>query len=150
MGGPASGGQGGIFNVGKSKAKLFEGEDIKEFTSVQSGEEFGGLANNGQVVFERIEQFSKPVIAAIHGAALDAGYLGAVELAFHPDIVDVVAIYLCKRASHAPADTGLFAIVYLVVPDDVGADIVLVPSFADGIQGAFDILCRPVELALGP
>lgn len=49
------------------------GADIKEFTSVQSGEEFGGLAKNGQIVFERLENFSKPVIAAIHGAALGGG-----------------------------------------------------------------------------
>lgn len=49
------------------------GADIKEFTSVQSGEEFAGLAKNGQDVFERLENFSKPVIAAIHGAALGGG-----------------------------------------------------------------------------
>ncbi|MER1957815.1 MAG: enoyl-CoA hydratase [Solibacillus sp.] len=49
------------------------GADIKEFTSVQSGEEFAGLAKNGQDVFERLESFSKPVIAAIHGAALGGG-----------------------------------------------------------------------------
>jgi enoyl-CoA hydratase len=49
------------------------GADIKEFTEITSGEEFAGLANNGQAVFERLENFSKPVIAAIHGAALGGG-----------------------------------------------------------------------------
>jgi enoyl-CoA hydratase len=49
------------------------GADIKEFTSVASGEEFSGLAKNGQVVFERLETFPKPIIAAIHGAALGGG-----------------------------------------------------------------------------
>ena len=49
------------------------GADIKEFTSVTSGEEFSKLAANGQEVFERLECFSKPVIAAIHGAALGGG-----------------------------------------------------------------------------
>ncbi|MEK4627727.1 MAG: enoyl-CoA hydratase [Solibacillus sp.] len=49
------------------------GADIKEFTSVASGEEFAGLAKNGQVVFERLETYSKPIIAAIHGAALGGG-----------------------------------------------------------------------------
>lgn len=49
------------------------GADIKEFTEVQSGEEFSELASNGQRVFEKIESFSKPVIAAIHGAALGGG-----------------------------------------------------------------------------
>lgn len=49
------------------------GADIKEFTSVTSGEEFAALAKNGQDVFERLETYSKPVIAAIHGAALGGG-----------------------------------------------------------------------------
>jgi enoyl-CoA hydratase len=49
------------------------GADIKEFTSVTSGEEFSRLAASGQDVFERLERFSKPVIAAIHGAALGGG-----------------------------------------------------------------------------
>ncbi|MEB2300853.1 enoyl-CoA hydratase [Lysinibacillus xylanilyticus] len=49
------------------------GADIKEFTEVVSGDEFSKLANNGQQVFERVETFSKPIIAAIHGAALGGG-----------------------------------------------------------------------------
>lgn len=49
------------------------GADIKEFTKVQSGEEFVKLATNGQELFERIETFPKPIIAAIHGAALGGG-----------------------------------------------------------------------------
>jgi len=49
------------------------GADIKEFTEVSSGEEFTKLAASGQKVFERLESFSKPVIAAIHGAALGGG-----------------------------------------------------------------------------
>ena len=49
------------------------GADIKEFTSIQTGEEFSNLSQNGQTVFERLETFSKPVIAAIHGAALGGG-----------------------------------------------------------------------------
>lgn len=48
------------------------GADIKEFTDVTS-EEFSKLAANGQQVFERLECFHKPVIAAIHGAALGGG-----------------------------------------------------------------------------
>lgn len=49
------------------------GADIKEFTTIQSGEAFSKLAASGQAVFERLECFSKPVIAAIHGAALGGG-----------------------------------------------------------------------------
>lgn len=49
------------------------GADIKEFLTVQTGEEFANLSRNGQDVFERLETFSKPVIAAVHGAALGGG-----------------------------------------------------------------------------
>ncbi|MBT2582466.1 enoyl-CoA hydratase [Planococcus sp. ISL-109] len=49
------------------------GADIKEFTKVTSGEEFSKLSASGQAVFERVETFHKPVIAAIHGAALGGG-----------------------------------------------------------------------------
>ena len=49
------------------------GADIKEFTSIESGEEFSQLATYGQQLFERMENFPKPIIASIHGAALGGG-----------------------------------------------------------------------------
>lgn len=49
------------------------GADIKEFTEIESGSAFVNLSANGQKVFERIETFQKPIIAAIHGAALGGG-----------------------------------------------------------------------------
>ncbi|MFJ7363305.1 enoyl-CoA hydratase [Peribacillus frigoritolerans] len=49
------------------------GADIKEFTEVKDGKAFETLTKNGQSVFEKIESFPKPVIAAIHGAALGGG-----------------------------------------------------------------------------
>ncbi|PDM41553.1 MULTISPECIES: enoyl-CoA hydratase [unclassified Geobacillus] len=49
------------------------GADIKEFTSIASSDEATALSQNGQQVLERIERFPKPVIAAIHGAALGGG-----------------------------------------------------------------------------
>jgi enoyl-CoA hydratase len=49
------------------------GADIKEFVGVPSGKEFTILSQRGQQLFERIENYQKPVIAAIHGAALGGG-----------------------------------------------------------------------------
>ncbi len=49
------------------------GADIKEFTYVSSEQQAVNLAENGQAVFDRLESFPKPVIAAIHGAALGGG-----------------------------------------------------------------------------
>jgi enoyl-CoA hydratase len=49
------------------------GADIKEFTTIESSEEFVQYGRYGQNLFERIEAFPKPIIAAIHGAALGGG-----------------------------------------------------------------------------
>ncbi|MBB5324634.1 enoyl-CoA hydratase [Anoxybacillus tepidamans] len=49
------------------------GADIKEFTAVNTSEQAAELARAGQQVMEKLEQFPKPVIAAIHGAALGGG-----------------------------------------------------------------------------
>lgn len=49
------------------------GADIKEFTTLSSSDGFSNLGKHGQDLFERLEQFPKPVIASIHGAALGGG-----------------------------------------------------------------------------
>ncbi|GAE34885.1 enoyl-CoA hydratase [Halalkalibacter akibai] len=49
------------------------GADIKEFTEAKDGAEFAQHARMGQELFEEIENFPKPVIVAIHGAALGGG-----------------------------------------------------------------------------
>lgn len=49
------------------------GADIKEFTTISSSEGFANLGLNGQDLFDRMEKFHKPIIAAIHGAALGGG-----------------------------------------------------------------------------
>ena len=58
----------------KGDGRFFSaGADIKEFTSLQNASDYQSLSEKGQQVFERIEHFSVPVIAAIHGAALGGG-----------------------------------------------------------------------------
>ncbi|WP_284139774.1 MULTISPECIES: enoyl-CoA hydratase [unclassified Virgibacillus] len=70
-----------IENNGVAKAIILRGDgkffsagaDIKEFTSLQNSLDYEALSRSGQEIFSRIEHFSIPVIAAIHGAALGGG-----------------------------------------------------------------------------
>lgn len=61
------------------------GADIKEFTTLQASSDYVALAENGQALLNRIENFSIPVIAAIHGAALGGGL--ELAMACHMRIV---------------------------------------------------------------
>lgn len=49
------------------------GADIREFTTIGSQEKAFNLSRNGQQLMDKIEQYPKPVIASIHGAALGGG-----------------------------------------------------------------------------
>ncbi|MFC3040055.1 enoyl-CoA hydratase [Virgibacillus xinjiangensis] len=58
----------------KGDGKFFSaGADIKEFTSLENAADYQSLSENGQKLFDRIEHYPIPVIAAIHGAALGGG-----------------------------------------------------------------------------
>jgi len=61
------------------------GADIKEFTSLQDAADYQSLAENGQQLFDRMEHFPVPIIAAIHGAALGGGL--ELAMACHMRIV---------------------------------------------------------------
>lgn len=58
----------------KGEGKFFSaGADIKEFTELDHAEAYQALAEKGQKLLKRMEYFSIPIIAAIHGAALGGG-----------------------------------------------------------------------------
>ena len=62
----------GVILTGAGDRAFVAGADITQFTSLdeESGTEF---ALRGQAVFNRIEHFPKPVIAAVNGFALGGG-----------------------------------------------------------------------------
>ena len=49
------------------------GADIEEFTRLSTQEEFERLSREGQEMLQRVADFPKPVVAAIHGACLGGG-----------------------------------------------------------------------------
>ncbi|MFD1850111.1 enoyl-CoA hydratase [Oceanobacillus bengalensis] len=58
----------------KGEGRFFSaGADIKEFTSLRHEVDYQVLSESGQAVFNKLENFPIPVIAAIHGAALGGG-----------------------------------------------------------------------------
>src|SRR5699024_6319009 len=70
----------------KGEGRFFSaGADIKEFTSLQGADDYEALAKIGQDVFQIMETFHIPIIAAIHGASLGGGL--EVALACHMRII---------------------------------------------------------------
>jgi enoyl-CoA hydratase len=61
-----------VILTGSGQKGFVAGADISEFTGLNSGEGMD-LARRGQEVFFRIENCSKPVIAAVNGFALGGG-----------------------------------------------------------------------------
>ena len=47
--------------------------DIEEFTQIRTQDEATALSREGQEMIDRVEAFSKPIVAAIHGACLGGG-----------------------------------------------------------------------------
>jgi len=59
---------------------------------------------------------------------LDSGNFCSPELAFGPDIINIILDNLAKSGPQASADTGLLAIKDRVIPDNMGADIFFGPA----------------------
>lgn len=63
---------GGIIITGEGEKAFVAGADIKEFSSYTPIEALN-MAKNGQKLFNKIENFKKPIIAAVNGFALGGG-----------------------------------------------------------------------------
>jgi enoyl-CoA hydratase len=62
----------GVIITGSGEKAFVAGADIKEFSSIDAkGAE--NLAKRGQGIFDKIENFNRPVIAAVNGFALGGG-----------------------------------------------------------------------------
>lgn len=70
----------------RGEGKFFSaGANIKEFTMMKDRGTAVHMALNGQKLFERIENYSKPIIAAVHGLALGGGL--ELALACHMRVI---------------------------------------------------------------
>jgi len=62
----------GIILTGEGEKAFVAGADIKELSSLNKEQAFA-MARKGQLLFKQIEDFPKPIIAAVNGFALGGG-----------------------------------------------------------------------------
>ena len=63
----------GVVLLSGKAENFIAGADIEEFTRLTSAAEAAALSKSGQDLIQRIEEFPKPFVAAIHGACLGGG-----------------------------------------------------------------------------
>ncbi len=59
--------------VSRKKDSFVVGADIKEFLTFETPSQVTALIREGHALLGRLERFSKPVVAAVHGAAVGGG-----------------------------------------------------------------------------
>ena len=79
------------------------------------------------------------------GMELYSSDLGTGKLAFHPNIVDMIVFDQAESGPHTSTDTGLFAMGYLIVTNNMRTDVFFIPTIPDRIESYFDIMQRTVE-----
>src|SRR5688572_30049179 len=63
----------GVVLISGKPENFIAGADIEEFTKLTTADEAAALSRTGQELIQRIEDFPKPFIVAIHGACLGGG-----------------------------------------------------------------------------
>lgn len=117
------------------KADTFiAGADIEEFTRLGTREAFEQLSREGQIMLQMVEDFPRPVIAAIHGACLGGG----LELA--------LACHYRICTDHPKTQLGLPEVMLGLLPGAGGC--VRLPRLI-GVSAALGIIL-PGRSEIGP
>ena len=59
--------------ISRKKDSFIVGADIKEFADFESREAVERLIHEGHALFDRVEKFRKPIVAAVHGPCVGGG-----------------------------------------------------------------------------
>ena len=71
---------------------------------------------------------------------LDSPNFGTRKLPFGVNVVNVIVLDGTEHGAHAPANSGLLAVVNRVVPDRVRTHILLVPPIAKRSENNFNVI----------
>ncbi|HEX5385630.1 MAG TPA: fatty acid oxidation complex subunit alpha FadJ [Gemmatimonadales bacterium] len=115
----------GIVLISAKSDSFIAGADIEEFTRLDGRAEAEALSRNGQALMDRVEQFPKPIVAAIHGACLGGGF----ELA--------LACHWRVATDHPKSQIGLPEVKLGLIPGAGGC--VRLPRLI-GARAALDII----------
>ncbi len=113
-----------VLRSGKPE-NFIAGADIEEFTRLETRDAAEALSQSGQDLTNRVETFPKPIVVAIHGACLGAGY----ELA--------LACHWRVATDHRKTQIGLPEVQLRLIPGAGGCN--RLPRLI-GARAALDII----------